>query len=1185
MSDASLTAAQHFRRTFSPVLLLVSVLCLVARVHAQPPELPKKTGDGKAVPAGLPIVKLPDGTFLWSSAAGDAGAERVVMTLQDFQKIQDQLDQIKKASVAAKPAAPSGCALKGRIENQGEQKVAAITAAYTFRTTAPLSLIALGGRKGFLVSALLDGKTHPILMTTDEGFAALIETPGEHTLALELFTPVTNRGASPKTELGFELGLPRAAITTLVLESPRPDLKVVNVTTRTADAGTPGRPAEPRRTSIELKQLHGKTGYALGPIESLEVSWDPPLARSQPVDQIQSAEVSVSVLVTESVVETTARFNLRGANRDWKIVAPASAVVSLERIGSSEVAPSQPIAVAKPSDPSKPVWKVELPIGSNAADWQVIAVMRQNRARPEDAKHRGPFAVGPFSVLEVLRQTVNVKVTAGPNVRFTFKHGPDLRQIPVPGPIDDDVTAANFRQTSWPTGSLSANPSPLLTFEAAPQASSVVVKPSYKLTLEKVPHGQDVWQIRAEIRVFPNHTTVDALTIDIPSEWPLGAEASLPAALPTDSTPRVPLGAQPQGFWAVVGTRATRGGRVPTTFRLPDGKKQPFDVVLNAIVRMPQGRNEVSIPLLRFPNVYERDASVTVTVPEGQEITRHEARGWEGEVSAEWVIPLAPVAGTSGKAAKAVTSVKGSSETGLSRVLLECNPAPLDIVVDVLADAVIGDKQMQITEQLKLKSGDGLPRAVRLRPSRPGVVVADLRAGVSPRQAGQYQVVNPVTGEGLLTFAADVREANVTISYAIGLSPHQSDDALAKVPVELFYAESSLRTEATVRVWMNTSAVHIISQHSPRWRERFPEPAPERDTLPSLTLSASAADVPLELELRESTEHSAAAVWVDRGLIQAWGLEDGGTRYRALFLLRKWQCPVLDVQIPAAASGFAPEFLLDGKKFQLESSALREGAAGDRIYHIPLDVSRGKSAVLEILYQTAQNRGDFGDDRFLPPVLANTAFTGPIRWYVTAPAGTTPILSSGAVAEFHWRWKSTGLAPSSTRSAKELEKWFQAGDEPYVSDELLNSPGESVSARQLALAPITIHRLPRAGFVIFCSVAAFLLYVGLSRMTLTLVGGGVAAAACIIGVTAMIQPHLCAQVVGACQPGVAAAVVLLLASAAVRSYYRHRLANLPSFSRTPIEPSGGAPVLSSSARNRPSGLGSASAVPMAPAGG
>ena len=99
MSDVFSTCVWRF----APALAFVAAVCLLCR--AQPPE-PKKSADGKSAPAGLPVVKLADGTYLWTGAPAD-GSERVTLTFQELQKYQDQIDQLKKQVAAHKPAAPA----------------------------------------------------------------------------------------------------------------------------------------------------------------------------------------------------------------------------------------------------------------------------------------------------------------------------------------------------------------------------------------------------------------------------------------------------------------------------------------------------------------------------------------------------------------------------------------------------------------------------------------------------------------------------------------------------------------------------------------------------------------------------------------------------------------------------------------------------------------------------------------------------------------------------------------------------------------------------------------------------------------------------------------------------------------------------------------------------------------------
>jgi hypothetical protein len=1148
----------RFRFALVPAVFLAAAFALAVR--AQTPEPPKKLTEPKvepkAAPAAkeLPGIKLPDGTFLWLGA-GD-GDDRVSLTPQELQKLHDQVEQLKKQLAAKKATPPSGVAVRARVEKRGEQLVAVLKLTCTFRTTAPQTAVALGGRKGFLVAASLDGNKLPILDTVDDGFAALVETAGDHTLALDLEAPITARGAKP--EIGFEIGLPRAAITTLVLDPPGPDVKRVSLTTRTPDPMQPSR----RVSALDVKQLAPRSGqeggYPLGPVESLEVTWDPPAASAQAADQVQSAELDINVLLTEGVVETTAKIKLRGPAREWKVIAPATASVSADRAaGAADVGPAQPPTVSKPAGAKGTEWKIEFPTGSPASDWVITAVTRQPRPKVEDPKHRGPFPVGPFAVLDVLRQTGTVLVKAGPYTRFVFKHGPDLRRAEVPGPAEDDVSAAFFRLTTGPTGTTAVN-APLFTVEAWRLQGRVAVKPTYKLTLTEAG-----WKVRAEVRVFPIRTEIDTVAVEVPTDW-RGLEAS-----PAELVEGVQAGNYPDGFWASTAGQLGGGLRVPVTVRLAAGHKQPFDLVLTATVPLPPGANGAAIPLPRFPSTIDLETTVTATVPEGLEV-RGETREWEGEHPAAWGNVLLAATGPTGKPTKAVTTVTGKADGGLARVLLAWQPHRPDLTADVRADVTVFDRQVVVKQEVKLRSPEGLPRPIRFRgpPAAAGVKATPVLEPVGP-------------GEWSLAVPPDAKELTLKVEFAVSLRPGD-DRGPWKVPVGLLWPAGATRVDTTARVWSNTVTGRTLANLSTGWRELPSEPVADRDALPALALAASGGEVPLVLESREAGEGSAVAAWVDRGLIQAWAADDGATRYRARFLLRRWLAPAVEVRLPGPLAGPTPEFFRDGQKVE----AVPDTGTGDRVFRVPLPEPRpGRTVVIEVRYQLPAARRT--NSAYHPPLLPSAAFAGPVRWQVTVPPGTLPLLTGGATAEFRWRWRGGTVAPGAAGSSDELDHWLRTGDEPG-GGEASSASGESLTARQATPAVLNVYRVPRVGFVILCSVAVFVLILVLTRLPAAAVGPVVAVLAGVVGVLAVFFPHPAAQGAGACQPGLLAAGAVLLIQLAVTRYFRHRVTHLPGFSRTPPEATVVVPApVPSSGRNRPptAAVGSTGAAPVAPPGG
>src|SRR5262245_64933848 len=105
----------HSRLRFAlgPALFLIAALGFT--VQAQPPEPKKADPPTKNAPKDkdLPIVKLPDGTYLWVGTPTDGSGDRVTLTPQELQKLLDQLDQLKKKLAAKKATDASGCAVRG----------------------------------------------------------------------------------------------------------------------------------------------------------------------------------------------------------------------------------------------------------------------------------------------------------------------------------------------------------------------------------------------------------------------------------------------------------------------------------------------------------------------------------------------------------------------------------------------------------------------------------------------------------------------------------------------------------------------------------------------------------------------------------------------------------------------------------------------------------------------------------------------------------------------------------------------------------------------------------------------------------------------------------------------------------------------------------------------------------------
>lgn len=1117
------------RRTASGLVAFLVLLGGTVGLSAQPggserlkqPELPKNEPSKEAKDSKPFVVKLPDGTHVWLGNGPDG--ERVTLSPQEFQKLLDQIDSLKKELAARKPRPPSSCAIRGRIEKRGEQLVAALKLTYAFRTTHANTAVALGARRAFLVAAALDGTKLPVLETADDGFAVTVESPGEHTLFLDVEVPVTVRGT--KAEVGFDLALPRAPITTLALDPPDGTVKRVNLVTRTPDPTLPLKLPETRRfNGLDLQQLaaSGQSGgFPLGAVESVEVTWE--AAGSPPVDTVQSAEWDITTILTVNFVESTAKVKLRGPALVWKLVAPANADVSVDRSAAApiETGPTYQPVVTKPTDPAKPIWKVELPSGSTVGDWTVTLVVRQ--ARPKAGAKSSAIPVGPFAVLDVLRQSGTVKVMAAPHTRFVFKHGPDLRRIEPPMPVDEENSVAFFRLTSGPTGSTAAA-GPLLTVEAYPVEGTVRVTPAYKLKLTEAG-----WLIHAEITVRPIRTEVETLVLEVPAEW---------RGLESESDPLIVEGVTQgpaAGLWR------------PVTVRLAKGMAKPFDIVLVATLPLPPTAREAHIPLFRFPQVIERDTTLSASVPEGWEIRGH-IRGWDGDDPAAWSMPLDSVASPDGKRPKVTTQVSGQSPLGVSRVSLSWQPYRPDISAEIRTDVTLGERQMVVAQVLKLRSTDGFPKAVRFR-GPPETMGLKTTPALEMSSAGTWSYQPPT----------DARETTLRLSFALAL-PGQTDGPLS-IPVGMFWPLDVARVETTVRVWVNTFSGRTVTAASPGWREWPPEPLPERDVLPALTLTAS-AERPLALEVGPVNAGTVATLRIERTLIEAGLAEDGFVHYRARFRLPFYLVSTVEVLLPEKVAT-NPVVRIDGLVTSLTPVGGDE-TTGRRRYRLTLPEGPGRACILEITYATPGSRRAIGETRYEPPELPFAAYTGPVRWLIAEPSDSAPLVfGEQSLPEILWRLRGMSYAPTAA-SRLALDQWFLTGTEPGAEAASDGSEGELIVVRQVTPEAVRVVRLPWLGLAVVCS-----LFVAVVMLVLTWCPPGVVASAitlggCALGLCGVLYPQPAAQWVAAGQPGFFVGMVAIAIQAVIRWQARRRITHLPGFSRVSLEPSVAAGVSTAS---------------------
>ena len=1112
----SARAAGRAVRAAAGACVLAAAVWLGVPAGGQPPK-----------PADA-AVKLPDGTIVFYTKSPDdpnPPVEGVYLTPAEFKALVDQGEQLKKLKAAAKPIAPSGCKVRGKVEARGDRTVAALTLTFSARTAAPRSVVLLGCQKGFPVAARLDDGRLPVLSYGDDGLSVLIDAPGEHTVTVELDVPVAARGTG--RELGFEVGLPRAAITTLALDPPA-GAKKLTVGVRTA------ADRDPRQTTGDPAAVAGRPEkpVALGPAELLAVSWDAPTADPAGPGTVTAAETEMAVRVSETQVESVATFRLRGAAKEWLLTLPpgADVVAAPASAPAPKDAPADPPFVTAPAgptlvpptDPAKPVWTFRPPDGPGP-DWVLTATVRQPRPPAADAKHRGPYAVGPFAVTSAARQTGTVRVYAPPGVRLgAFKPGTGVRHQDGVPPEEDLVAVFRFTDVRGP-GAVAAPAGPLLEFEARPAPVVVRVRPSHALT--RTPAG---WRLQTDARVTPPfRAEVEQVMIDVPPGWE-GFEAG-----PPDLVEEV----------RVVGEGPTR--RLAVT--LTAGQRAPFDLTLTATFL--SGSREAILPLPRFPTpadsavkVVEQGATVTAAAPEGLEV-----RGTATTEDNPAPQDLRPPAGAKPGAA---TQVAGQFDKAVTRVDLTWQVHRPDLAADVRAEVTVQDRQLVVAQTVRLKSAEADARPILFRgpPASTG-----LRGTPTPEARGN--------GEWLFRPPADgAKEFTVSLSYALPVPPRRPDQSgPARVAVGLFWPEPATRVETTVRVWGGGSARRVVGFDG-TWRDLPPEPAADRDALPWLTLAGSGANPPLALDLADPADGGVNGTTVDRALVQATVGGDGAVAVRGRFVLRRWSPAGVDLELPA---GTVPEITVDGRKADPIATA---DAGESRVVRVPLPApAAGRPGpVLDVRFTAAPVRavrGELGQATLPAPRLPGAVFRSPPRWQVLVPQDDVPLfLGRDLMTDSRWAVRHGTVGPTAGATPAELEQWLAGGTEPGPDD--LPAAGDAFTARQPVPGPVRLLLVPRVWWVGACSLAALVVGYGLARLRPVLLGPGLAVVGVAAAVAGVGWPQPTAQAAAAVQPGLLLLAVVLAGQALVKWYYRRRVTHLPGFTRTGAEPvgSGSAPA-------------------------
>ncbi len=1104
------------------------------------------------------MVRLPDGSWLWLGPVGDD--DRLLIPWKEYNKLLSELEQLRKQVQNRKPIPPSQCMIHVRIERRGNQQVAVVRLQYAFRTTGSQTAVLLGGRRGLLTAASLDGVRLPALESNDDGYVAVVPTAGEHTLVLTMELPVGPRGT--KAEPGVEIALPRSPITTLQFDPADQNITQLNLVSRMSDPSQPSRPAELRRmTAVPVQQLlpqgGSSHGYPLGPIESLEITWPlPPLAPAG--DAVQTAEAAVTVEFTDSHVETTGRILLRGPARKWRLLTPPQGVVTAERASGEFASGTAPI-IQRLGGGAKNEWQVEFPPGTAVTDWVITVSLRQPRPRPEDPAYRGPYTIGPLKVMDVVQYSGTLRLVAPPHHRFAVRPRPELRRVESPA-AEDDRSLAVFR---WHSGG-TLGVAPLLTVEIHPLRGHLLVQPQYQL--HYTPLG---WRVRADVKIHPVRREIDAVLLEIPAAW-RNVEAAPPEIVDGLQTDVAAV-----GFWRQLAQRLAPPQYIPMVIRLTNTYRQPLELTLNATVPI-AATAAAMVPLPYFPNASVTECNVEVIGPESGDI-QGEWREWEGTTIARWSQPLSRLAASSSSFPRGRVQLSGKTDRAAAAVYLNVQQARQDIRLANRVDVTVQDRQIVVQQTLRVRGAEALPQQLHLD----GPTAA---AGLSSRPPLEASV----PGQWRWPIPAEQREAVVQLSYSL---PGGPSPAVNRWTVPFFQLREAAESETIVRVWSATTVPHRIRVVlDDGWRELPPELVPEQEAVPLGTLLSTQSTRAVQLEMTP-VEEKAALVWVDRGVLQAWAGADGVVRYRVRLLVRRWAVPAAEVllrrPVPQPMAWY-----LNGRAVQAELLAV-EGET--HRYRVPLPDSSSGGALLEIRYAQASPKGS--EVVCDPPELNHAVWNGPLRGHILLPPFRLPLWLSGA--EPLWEWmRPIGRNISDPAVAVSLEQWLQdRRSAPLSPQGDAEVAAEAVAFQQLAPGTIRLRHVPRGEWTIGSSLVLILMVLLAGWLPRAWSGWLVAATATLAGIIAWLSPlTVLTFLVGGSWGLIAGVLLLVLASLWrwARTYRRRRVATFrrgrtlaappPRGGAPPAAPLAAAAGPSTPTAPRLSGVGPAAPVPT-PSGG
>jgi hypothetical protein len=1076
---------------------------------------------------------------------------------EEWQRLQDELAQLRAQIKPDKPLVASGFKLTGRIDGD----VAHLQARFRFATPRPKQSVLLGCPQGLPAAATLDGQAPTGFAWGENGWTVLVEKEGDsHEFLLEMDVPLETREANR----GFELSLPGAPISRLELDLPG-HARSVRVGNRTL-------------TTLAVDPNTRRLETQLGHVEKLEVFWeaDPNRPVASPSFGVDSR---LRVNVTESALQTRADLIVKvlgGKPEGFWVQVPKDAEVKATYADNA-----QPSQIDKNDENAR---FVPIKPGTDQVRLEVSFSRQIVYPRP---RSWGNVNLLPVTVVGAVRQRGTVVIAKPDNLQVRYVprgDGPiavSPREITKEDREIDPMATASFSYWNPAVPEKPTQPVPaLLQLEVKKSEVPVEAHAVHTLSLEPSERGGLAWHLRSQLDLaFSAGVASETLNVQLPPDFLYNARKGLTPALPGQGPP------DEKRVLQIVLDKPER--KLSVAF---EGEYAPLSA----------DSEEVTLPLPTVPGTLDRGAEIKIETPRGYKLVpaRPNDPAWEP---------------SNGDASRSPQKHSWKSARTPDKVELAWRPYQPEVAALSVVDLLIGERQAHVTQRMTLHSPQESVDGVVLRVpielvSRLVLIGADgkeylldkvgykVKEPSKPRDGEEYWQVR------LKPRASGAGTSLILRSY-FGI-PGADAAAARQLPVLLVRpdevnSDRVTSMETVVRVFERPGVIAVPA--GDRWEEipgagiretdateplaelsvgepqgsRIPRRLPQQGAQPDKVLHSRGLDVPLALRLSEPGDTSLAAALVEAALVRVQVGDDGSQSYRISLRLARLRGPTLDLELPVSSANLnnlrialrsAEEAgsIAELRWEPVDNTGSRLGSS--KILRVDLDpyVIR-KQAVLEIAFQfsgapSGTSRNSW-TTRLQPVTVRGDLGTCEVIWTISLPASWLPLLrgsGTGGIGDggdmgddMGWGLRGFLLGPQSVRSRASLERWIQS-DGPLTDLAPTNGGDPSLIIHGAGLEPVRVIHVPQQLWLLACSVALFAWVIGLwlaakrgrAWFLAVLVPVLLAVAA-----LAVFLPGLFAALVYGVQPGALVVGVLFLLQWAVQRRYRRQIVFMPGFQR------------------------------------